>query len=380
MEEPPPLPAAAEDEEFHRSLRPRGFAEFVGQRAVVEQLRISVEAARARGDALDHVLFHGPPGLGKTSLAAVLARELEVRMHSSSGPLLPRTGDLVALLNALEPNEVLFLDEIHRLAPTVAEVLYPAMEDRFLDIMVGEKLGAQSLRITLPPFTLIGATTRADLVPGPLRDRFPLVHQLEFYSGEELERVLAHSAVVLETPLTPGAAALVGSRSRGTPRVANNLLRRIRDYAQVRAEGTVDEQTAEEQFALMQVDEGGLDRFDRKILEAVLEIFAGGPVGAANLAATLGMDTRTLEEVHEPFLIYRGLLRRTARGRVLTARGFARFGASPPPGGLFAGEPGTEGRAGAGGREESPGNGEPPPEGTEPDGAEAGRAEEATGR
>lgn len=346
-----PPPAGREDEEFHRSLRPRGFDEFVGQTTVLDQLRISVQAARGRGEALDHVLFHGPPGLGKTSLAAVLARELEVRMHSSSGPLIPRTGDMVALLNALEPNEVLFVDEIHRLAPAVAEVLYPAMEDRFLDIMVGEKLGAQSLRITLPPFTLIGATTRADLLTGPLRDRFPLVHPLEFYSGEELERVLLRSAAVLDTALTGEAAALIGSRARGTPRVANNLLRRIRDYAQVKGDGAVDERQARELFALAQVDESGLDRADRKILEAVFHTFTGGPVGAANLAATLGMDTRTLEEVHEPFLIYRGLLRRTARGRVLTPRGFEWFGAAPPREGLFGvPAPGESGPAGAGPR------------------------------
>ena len=322
----PKAPPGYPDEEFHQSLRPRDFGEYVGQGAVLEQLEISVSAARARGEALDHVLLHGPPGLGKTSLAAVLARELDVPMHTSAGPLVPRTGDMVALLNSLARNEILFIDEVHRLAPAVAEVLYPAMEDHYVDIMVGEKLGAHSLRIDLPPFTLIGATTRADLLTGPLRDRFPLVHQLEFYSIAEVETVLARSARVLRVHLDPDAGGEIASRARGTPRVANNLLRRVRDYAEVRSDGTIRRDTALALLEIAQVDGQGLDRFDRKILESLLDNFSGGPVGVANLAATLGMDNRTLEEVHEPYLIYRGFLRRTGKGRMITDRGARHLG------------------------------------------------------
>ncbi len=315
-----------EGDAFHQDLRPRRFRDYVGQTAVIEQLCISVSAARHRGEALDHVLLHGPPGLGKTTLAAVLAHELEVPIHTSAGPLIPRTGDMVALLNALEANEILFIDEIHRLAPAVAEVLYPAMEDHHLDIMVGEKLGAHTLRIELPPFTLIGATTRADLLTGPLRDRFPLVHQLEFYSPAEIGRVLTRAARVLAAPLKPEAAGEIAARSRGTPRVANNYLRRVRDFADVRGRGVLDRPAALKLFEIMDVDGEGLDPFDRRILESILDNFSGGPVGVANLAATLGMDTRTLEEVQEPYLIYRGFLRRTAKGRVITDRGRRHLG------------------------------------------------------
>lgn len=334
----PPAPSGHRDEEFHRTLRPRDFGEYVGQGAVVEQLEISVGAARARGEALDHVLLHGPPGLGKTSLAAVLARELDVPMHTSAGPLVPRTGDMVALLNALGRNEILFIDEVHRLAPAVAEVLYPAMEDHYVDIMVGEKLGAQSLRIDLPPFTLIGATTRADLLTGPLRDRFPLVHQLEFYSTGEVEQVLTRAARVLGVHLDPDAGQEIASRARGTPRVANNLLRRVRDFAEVRGDGTIRRGTALASLEMAQIDEQGLDRFDRKILGSLMDNFSGGPVGVANLAATLGMDNRTLEEVHEPYLIYRGFLRRTAKGRMITDRGARHLGRAPS-GTLFSESP-----------------------------------------
>ena len=247
---------------------------------------------------------------------------------------------MVALLNSLGPNEILFVDEIHRLAPAVAEVLYPAMEDHYVDIMVGEKLGAHSLRIDLPPFTLIGATTRADLLTGPLRDRFPLVHQLEFYSVAEVEQVLLRAAEVLRTRLEPDAGREIAVRARGTPRVANNLLRRVRDYAEVRGHGAVDRKAVLALLEIAQVDEQGLDRFDRKILESLLDNFGGGPVGVANLAATLGMDNRTLEEVHEPYLIYRGFLRRTAKGRMITERGARHLGRRPA-GPLFSGAAGA---------------------------------------
>ncbi len=309
------------DEEYHQTLRPRNFAEYIGQHSVRDQLEISIRAAKARGEPLDHVLLHGPPGLGKTSLGAVLAHELGVRMHTSSGPLIPRTGDMVALLNVQQPRDVLFVDEIHRLGPAVAEVLYPAMEDRFVDVMVGEKLGAQALRLNLAPFTLIGATTRPDLVPGPLRDRFPLAHQLDFYTNAEIEQVLVRSARVMAAALREDAAAEIAARSRGTPRIANNLLRQIRDFAEVRGDGVVDRKVAEQALELARIDEEGLDRFDRRVLTSLCDNFGGGPTGVANLAATLGMDTRTLEEVHEPYLIYRGFVQRTAKGRVLTARG-----------------------------------------------------------
>ncbi len=318
------------DEEFHRTLRPVSFADYVGQRAVLDQLEISVRAATGRDEPMDHVLLHGPPGLGKTSLGAVLAHELGARMHSSSGPLIPRTGDMVALLNVQQPGDILFVDEIHRLGPAVAEVLYPAMEDRFVDVMVGEKLAAQSLRLNLAPFTLVGATTRPDLLPGPLRDRFPLVHQLEFYANEEIERVLRRSAGVLGADLREGAVREIAARSRGTPRVANNLLRQVRDFAEVRGEGVIDRNAAQGALELARIDDRGLDRFDRKILESLCDNFAGGPVGVASLAATLGMDPRTLEEVREPFLIYRGFMQRTARGRVATERGRRHVGRTAP--------------------------------------------------
>ncbi len=324
------MAATGPDEEYHRSLRPRSFAEYTGQRAVREQLEISVRAAKARDEPLDHVLLHGPPGLGKTSLGAVLAHELEARMHTSSGPLIPRTGDMVALLNVQQRRDILFVDEIHRLGPAIAEVLYPAMEDRYVDIMVGEKLGAQALRLNLAPFTLIGATTRPDLLPGPLRDRFPLTHQLEFYAQAEIEQVLARSAGVLGVTLREEAAREIAARSRGAPRVANNLLRQIRDFAQVRGDGVIDRNIAEQALELARIDAEGLDRFDRQVLTSLCDAFGGGPTGVANLAATLGMDTRTLEEVREPYLIYRGFVQRTAKGRVITERGRRHVGRTSP--------------------------------------------------
>ncbi|HQW10209.1 MAG TPA: Holliday junction branch migration DNA helicase RuvB [Steroidobacteraceae bacterium] len=324
-------PAAGREEEaVERAIRPRRFAEYVGQPKVKQQLGIFVEAARARGEALDHVLIFGPPGLGKTTLAHILAEELGVTLRQTSGPVLERAGDLAALLTNLQPRDVLFVDEIHRLSPVVEEVLYPAMEDYQLDIMIGEGPAARSIKLDVPPFTLVGATTRAGLLTSPLRDRFGIVQRLEFYGVDELERIVARSAGILGVPIDAGGARRIGERSRGTPRIANRLLRRVRDYAQVKASGRIEVQVADAALDMLEVDAHGFDTLDRRLLLTVIEKFDGGPVGIDSIAAAIGEERGTLEDVIEPFLIQQGFLMRTARGRVATRSAWRHFGLVVP--------------------------------------------------
>ncbi len=320
----------AEEEAVERAIRPRRLEEYVGQAPVKAQLEIFISAARARGEALDHVLIFGPPGLGKTTLAHIIAAELGVSMRQTSGPVLERPGDLAALLTNLQARDVLFIDEIHRLSPVVEEVLYPAMEDYQLDIMIGEGPAARSIKLNLPPFTLVGATTRAGLLTSPLRDRFGIVQRLEFYGTEDLERIVKRSAAILAVGIDVGGARRIAQRSRGTPRIANRLLRRVRDYAQVRADGHIDEAVATAALDLLEVDREGFDTLDRKLLTAIIERFEGGPVGIDSLAAALGEERGTLEDVTEPFLIQQGFLIRTARGRMVTRASYLHFGIKPP--------------------------------------------------
>jgi len=324
--------ASAQEEEFQRSLRPARLAEYVGQARVRGQLEVFVEAARQRGEALDHVLLFGPPGLGKTTLAHILARELGVNLRQTSGPVLERPGDLAALLTNLEPRDVLFIDEIHRLSPVVEEILYPALEDYQIDIMIGEGPAARSIKLDLPPFTLVGATTRAGMLTNPLRDRFGIVARLEFYSDEELAAIVRRSARLLDVALSEDGGAEIARRARGTPRVANRLLRRVRDFAQVKAQGAVTRAVAEDALALLDVDRLGLDVMDRKLLLAVIEKFGGGPVGVDNLAHAIGEDSDTIEDVLEPYLIQQGYLQRTPRGRVATLAAYRHFGLAAPSG------------------------------------------------
>jgi Holliday junction DNA helicase RuvB len=319
-----------DEEAFDRAVRPKRLADYVGQSAVKTQMEIFISAARNRREALDHVLIFGPPGLGKTTLANIIANELGVSLRQTSGPVIERAGDLAALLTNLQPNDVLFVDEIHRLSPVVEEILYPAMEDFQLDIMIGEGPGARSIKLDLPPFTLVGATTRAGLLTSPLRDRFGIVQRLEFYDQAELQRIVTRSAAILGVPADPGGAARIAQRSRGTPRIANRLLRRVRDYAEVKASGKITDDVAQAALDLLDVDPQGFDVMDRKLLLAIIEKFDGGPVGVESLAAALGEERGTIEDVIEPFLIQQGFLMRTARGRVATRLSYQHFGLKVP--------------------------------------------------
>jgi len=323
--------AGARDEELaDRAVRPKTLADYVGQPNVKMQMDIFIQAARKRGEALDHVLIFGPPGLGKTTLAHIIANELKVNLRQTSGPVLERPGDLAALLTNLEPRDVLFVDEIHRLSPVVEEVLYPAMEDSQLDLMIGEGPGARSIKLDLPPFTLVGATTRAGLLTSPLRDRFGIVQRLEFYTVPEIERIVQRSARILDVPIDTAGALRIAQRARGTPRIANRLLRRVRDYAQVKGAGHIDEPAAHAALDLLQVDPQGLDSLDRKLLLTIMEKFDGGPVGIESLSAAIGEERGTLEDVIEPFLIQQGFIARTARGRIATRMSWQHFGLKMP--------------------------------------------------
>lgn len=319
-----------EDEAVDRAIRPKKLKEYVGQKAVRDQMEVFIGAAKGRGDALDHVLIFGPPGLGKTTLAHIVANEMGVALKQTSGPALEKAGDLAALLTNLESHDVLFIDEIHRMSPAIEEILYPAMEDYQLDIIIGEGPAARSIKLDLPPFTLVGATTRAGLLTSPLRDRFGIVQRLEFYNNSDLTHIIKRSANILNVEIDNDGAKEIAKRSRGTPRIANRLLRRVRDYAQVKADGNITQMVAHGALDLLDVDTNGFDTMDRKLLLAMIEKFDGGPVGVDSLAAAIGEERGTIEDVLEPFLIQQGFMMRTPRGRVATKQAYLHFGVKAP--------------------------------------------------